>query len=97
MIINALRALRPPPSQLRLAAADTDLTERFAHEHQAIWADIEQLRAAVDGLGVIPPAEAILSLRTAEEDENYLSLADSPGPANAIPGVSGSARPAGRR
>ena len=59
VILNALRALRPAPAQLRLAAADAALTERFACEHQAIWADIEQLRAAADALGVLPAGEAM--------------------------------------
>jgi hypothetical protein len=48
-------------------------------------ADLADLRALLYGL------HAILSLHTAREDENYLSLADSPGPANAIPAGSGSA------
>jgi len=59
VILNALRALRPAAAQVRLAAADAALTERFAHEHELIWAGIEQLRAAADALGVIPPAEAM--------------------------------------
>lgn len=48
-------------------------------------ADFADLRALLYGL------HAILSLRTAQEDESYLSLADRPGPANAIPAGSGSA------
>ena len=63
VILNALRALRPAPAQVRLAAPDAALTERFACEHQAIWADIEQLRAAADALGVLPSAEAMRRTR----------------------------------
>jgi heavy metal translocating P-type ATPase len=59
VILNALRALRPALPRARLTAADTALTKRFAREHQAVWADIEQLRAAADALGVLPPAEAM--------------------------------------
>jgi len=63
VILNALRALRPGTSQTRLAATDTALTQRFAHEHQAIRADTEQLRAAADALGVLPPAQAMARVR----------------------------------
>ena len=51
VILNALRALRPPRSALRLADADAALTRRFQAEHQAIRAGIDQLRAAADALG----------------------------------------------
>ena len=63
VILNALRALAPVPPQVRLTQADTDLTQRFRAEHQAIRADTEQLeggragarRALCDGPG---PARA---------------------------------------
>jgi len=51
VILNALRALRPPAPEVRLTAADTDLTRRFRFEHQAIRADVEQLRTAAQTLG----------------------------------------------
>jgi hypothetical protein len=35
VILNALRALRPPAPAVRLTAADTALTRRFRIEHQA--------------------------------------------------------------
>ena len=35
VILNALRALAPVPPQVRLTAADEDLTRRFRAEHQA--------------------------------------------------------------
>ena len=50
VILNALRALRPPAPAVRLTAADTALTRRFRTEHQAIRADIDQLRTAADTL-----------------------------------------------
>jgi heavy metal translocating P-type ATPase len=51
VILNALRALAPVPPEVRLTAADEDLTRRFRAEHQAIRADTEQLRAAAASLG----------------------------------------------
>jgi heavy metal translocating P-type ATPase len=59
VILNALRALRPATPHARLFPADTALTKRFQHEHLTIWTEIEQLRAAADALGVLPPAEAM--------------------------------------
>ena len=75
VILNALRALRPAAAQVRLTAADTALTERFACEHQAIWADIEQLRAAADALAVLPPTEAMRRTR-----QVYRVLTEEVGP-----------------
>ena len=51
MILNALRALRPPALDVRVTPAYTALTKRFRTEHQAIRADIDQLRATADALG----------------------------------------------
>ena len=50
VILNALRALVPAAPEVRLTAADTDLTRRFRAEHQAIRADIDQLRTAAETL-----------------------------------------------
>jgi soluble P-type ATPase len=50
VILNALRALKPPAPEVRLTAADTDLTRRFRAEHQAIRADVEQLRTTAQTL-----------------------------------------------
>ncbi len=51
VILNALRALRPPAPDVKMTAAHTALTSRFRTEHQAIRADIEQLRMTADALG----------------------------------------------
>ena len=51
VILNALRALMPVAPEVRLRAADTALTTRFRGEHQAIRADIDQLRVAAETLG----------------------------------------------
>ena len=58
VILNALRALRPPIANGRLGPADAALTRRFQGEHEAIRADIEELRAAADSLGFIAPEDA---------------------------------------
>ncbi len=59
VILNALRALRPALPHAHLAAADTALTRRFTREHLTIRADIDQLHAAADALGVLPPDVAM--------------------------------------
>jgi heavy metal translocating P-type ATPase len=51
VILNALRALKAPAPEVRLTAADAALTMRFRAEHQAIRADVEQLRLAAQTLG----------------------------------------------
>jgi heavy metal translocating P-type ATPase len=51
VILNALRALKAPAPEVRLTAADTDLTRRFRAEHRVIRADVEQLRVAAQALG----------------------------------------------
>jgi haloacid dehalogenase-like hydrolase len=43
VILNALRALRPPAPAAQVTDAHTELTRRFRTEHQAIRADIDQL------------------------------------------------------
>ena len=50
VILNALRALRPPAPDVRATAAHTALTRRFRTEHQSIRTDIEELRATADAL-----------------------------------------------
>jgi heavy metal translocating P-type ATPase len=50
VILNALRALRPPAPAVRVTPAYTALTRRFRTEHRAIRADIDQLRATADAL-----------------------------------------------
>ena len=50
VILNALRALRPPAPAARLTTADAALTSRFRDEHRIIRADIEQIQAAADAL-----------------------------------------------
>jgi heavy metal translocating P-type ATPase len=63
VILNALRALRPPAADARLAAADAALATRFAGEHETIRPAIEQLRSTADVLDLLPPAEAMARAR----------------------------------
>jgi soluble P-type ATPase len=81
VILNALRALKPPPPEVRLTAADTDLTRRFRAEHQAIRADVEQLRTAAQSLaepGAMTRVRRVHELLTREvwphehAEESYL-------------------------
>ena len=85
VILNALRALRPPAPAVRLTADDTALTRRFRTEHQAIRADIDHLRTAADTLdepGAMTRVRQVYATLTgevwphesAEEDELYPSL-----------------------
>jgi len=85
VILNALRALAPAAPAVRLTAADTDLTRRFRAEHQAIRADLEQLRAAAQTLaepGAMARVRRVHELLTrevwphehAEETELYPAL-----------------------
>ncbi len=67
VILNALRALRPPMADGRLGPADAALTRRFQSEHEAIRADIEELRAAADSLGFIAPDDAIARVRAVHQ------------------------------
>ena len=88
VILNALRALRGPGTEVRLSGADSELAQRFQTEHLAIRADLEQLRLAADSLGLVPAGEAVVRLRDvhrllvdevepheqAEERELYVAL-----------------------
>ena len=75
VILNALRALRPPAGQVRLAGTDAAITNRFAREHVAVRAGIEQLRQAADALAVSTAEQAMTRARHA-----YELLADEIGP-----------------
>jgi len=67
VILNALRALRPPRSASRLGPADAALTRRFQGGHETTRADIEEIRSVADSLGYIPPQQAIDRVRHAHE------------------------------
>ena len=85
VILNALRALRPPAPDVRMTAAHTALTRRFRTEHQVIRTDIEDLRATADTLeapGAMTRVRRVYDTLTrevwphesAEETELYPSL-----------------------
>jgi soluble P-type ATPase len=85
VILNALRALRPPVPDVRMTAAHTALTRRFRTEHQTIRTDIEELRTTADTLeapGAMTRVRRVYDKLTrevwphesAEESELYPSL-----------------------
>lgn len=88
VILNALRALRGPGTEVRLDRADNELARRFQTEHLALRSDLERLRLAADSLGRVPAPEALVQLREvhrllveevepheqAEERELYVAL-----------------------
>jgi len=85
VILNALRALRPPAPEVRVTAAHTALTRRFRTEHQVIRTDIEDLRSAAETLdapGAMTRVRRVYDTLTrevwphesAEETELYPSL-----------------------
>lgn len=63
VILNALRALRPPRPTLQLDEQEAALTRRFQGEHLTIRADLDRLRAAADDLGRLEPAQAMAEVR----------------------------------
>jgi heavy metal translocating P-type ATPase len=75
VILNALRVLLPAGPHTRLTAADAELSSRFSGEHRAIWANIEELRAAADALGTGGPEQAAAGARRA-----YRLLVEEIGP-----------------
>jgi len=85
VILNALRALRPPVPDVRVTPGYTAMTRRFRTEHRAIRADIDQLRTVADTLdepGTMTQVRQVYATLTgevwphesAEEAELYPSL-----------------------
>jgi heavy metal translocating P-type ATPase len=62
-ILNALRALRPPPGAAALTPGDAALTKRFHDEHEVIRADIEEVRAAAEALDSAEASAAMARVR----------------------------------
>lgn len=63
VILNALRAMRAPATEVTLAEADNEVTRRFQTEHVAVWAAINRIRAVADSLGALDPATSLTSIR----------------------------------
>ncbi|MDA8047798.1 MAG: heavy metal translocating P-type ATPase [Actinomycetota bacterium] len=63
VIVNALRALRPQGTELRLDEEGTSLTRRFQAEHVVVRAAVEQIRACADLLDRVPPPRAAAEVR----------------------------------
>jgi heavy metal translocating P-type ATPase len=62
-ILNALRAMRPPPGQVALNARANELARGFRDQHTALRPGIDWLRGAADGLGSLPIGEAMALVR----------------------------------
>ena len=67
VILNALRALWPPPGARPLAPPDVALTRRFHQEHEVIRADIDEVRAAAEALDSADCARAMARVRRAHQ------------------------------
>jgi heavy metal translocating P-type ATPase len=63
VILNALRALRPVRSAVRLTPELTALNLRFQAEHQLIKEHADEIRAAADRLGTEPYPQAMSAIR----------------------------------
>jgi soluble P-type ATPase len=64
-ITNALRVLAVGSAAVQLTKEDAALARRFAAEHAALAADVEQLRTAADAIGVLPDDQAVDKARKA--------------------------------
>lgn len=65
VIVNALRVLRIDPWPIHLGADGVEASRRFRSEHEAIRADLEQLRVAADALGTVDSEKAMRQVREA--------------------------------
>jgi heavy metal translocating P-type ATPase len=63
VILNALRALAPPPRALRFAKQDVAIAQRFQGEHAAIRSAIDRIRRAADSLGSVDTEQAMAQVR----------------------------------
>jgi soluble P-type ATPase len=63
VILNALRVLRTPSSDLAVRPEEQDLVERFTGEHAVLRPDLDRLRRAADAIGAAPTAEALAAVR----------------------------------
>ena len=66
VILNALRVLRTPSSDLEVRLAEQHLVERFTDEHATLHPDLDQIRRTADQIGVTSPAELLESLQTVQ-------------------------------
>jgi hypothetical protein len=63
VIGNALRARGGPLSGTRLMDEDAELARRFSAEHRTLLPDIVRVREAAEGLGSLPPVQALALVR----------------------------------
>ncbi len=75
VILNALRALRPPAAQLQISEEESGLTRRFQTEQVTVRAVIDKIRAAADSLGQIDAGESMAAVH-----DVYRMLVEQVGP-----------------
>lgn len=63
VIVNALRVLRTPSSQLQVRPEEEGLVVRFSGEHRTLRPDLDRLRVAADQIGTRPAPEALAAVR----------------------------------
>ncbi len=63
MILNALRALRPPRNETGFDEGESALARRFQSRHLTIRGDLDRLVAAANAMGTMRPAEVMAHAR----------------------------------
>jgi len=63
VILNALRALRPPRAEMSFDENESALARRFQSEHRMIRSDLDRLLAAANAMGTLQPAEVMTHAR----------------------------------
>lgn len=64
VILNALRVLRTPSSDLEVRPAEWDLIDRFTDDHTTLRPDLDLLRSTADQIGMVATPEMLDALRT---------------------------------
>ena len=67
VILNALRALRPPQAEMGFDEDESALARRFQSEHLTIRADLDRLLAAANAMGTMQPADVMAHARKVHE------------------------------
>lgn len=67
VILNALRALRPPRAELGFDERESALSRRFQSEHLTIRADLDRLLATANAMGTMEPAEVMTHARAVHQ------------------------------
>ncbi len=67
VILNALRTLRPPSTEVRLSQRDSDLARRFQAEHLAVRTDLERILSVANALPSLGPVEARAEIQAVQK------------------------------